>query len=405
HHGRAGRDRCLAPDPGARRGRILGADARRGSGPDPHSPRTWVADRLRRWRGGLHRGAGHAARPIGSAVPLELWDPAVRVEAPRRAVPLARARLGRAPERVDLPARLSVPCAGGRPAVRVVAPHRVLEQAPARRGVRDAKPGAGGRVLRRVPRRGLAGGRGRLADGKRRRERAGLADTAATLRLPAGALLGGRQGRGGRRAGPRTWVGQTRAEGHRRTAQGRLNRRCEVLRLGMGILVALLSLFRLAVAQTWAAAASAGTVHLTDSSSLIALGGVVEYRALRWLTLGAAPTLVRITVGTQTTSGFGDLPLTAAASKELGPAWGPELAAAVILTIPTGNAACGLGNGVTSVGMEVGAGLSPIDPLHLSVDASRSLSAVTLSSLDAQGSTWLDLDADVEFTPQIGRAQ
>ena len=51
--------------------------------------------------------------------------------------------------------------------------------------------------------------------------------------------------------------------------------------------------------------------------------------------------------------------------------------------------------------MEVGAGLSPIDPLHLSVDASRSLSAVTLSSLDAQGSTWLDVDADVEFTSRL----
>ncbi|HXI64007.1 MAG TPA: hypothetical protein VNH14_05825 [Gemmatimonadales bacterium] len=174
-----------------------------------------------------------------------------------------------------------------------------------------------------------------------------------------------------------------------------------MLRLGMGILVASLSLFRLAVAQTWAATASAGTVHLTDSSSLNALGGVVEYRALRWLTLGAAPTLVRSTVGTQTTSGFGDLPLTAAASKELGTAWGPELAAAVTLTVPTGNSACGLGSGVTSVGMEVGAGLSPADALHFSVDASRSLSAVTLSALDARGSTWLDVDADVDFTSRL----
>jgi len=174
-----------------------------------------------------------------------------------------------------------------------------------------------------------------------------------------------------------------------------------VLRLGMGILVASLSLCRLAVAQTWAATASAGTVHLTDSSSLNALGGVVEYRALRWLTLGAAPTLVRNAVGTQTTSGFGDLPLTAAASKELGTAWGPELAAAVILTLPTGNAACGLGSGVTSVGMDVGAGLSPADQLHVSVDASRSLSAVTLSALDARGSTWLDFDADVDFTSRL----
>src|SRR5690348_9151319 len=296
----------------------------------------------------------------------------MRVEAPWRAVPLARARLGRAPERVDLPARVPVPRARGRSAVRLVAPHRVREQAPARCGVRDAKPGAGRRILRRVPGRGLAGRCGRLTDGKRRGERAGMADTAATLRLPAGALLGSRQGRWGRRGGPGTWLGQTRAEGHRRTAQGRLNGRCEVLRLGMAIVVASLSLFRLAVAQTWAATARAGTVHLTDSSSINALGGVVEYRALRWLTLGAAPTLVRSTVGAQTTFGFGDLPLTAAASKELGTAWGPELAAAVILTIPTGNAACGLGNGVTSVGMEVGAGLSPADALHFSVDASRS---------------------------------
>src|SRR5690242_19457748 len=176
----------------------------------------------------------------------------------------------------------------------------------------------------------------------------------------------------------------------------------------MCVLVASLSLSRLAVSQSkdppqraWAFTASAGAVHLSDTTSLSAVGGVLEYRASRWLTLGAAPTLVRSKTGTQTTSGFGDLPLTAAASKELGTAWGPELAAAVILTLPTGNAACGLGSGVTSVGMDVGAGLSPADQLHVSVDASRSLSAVTLSALDARGSTWLDFDADVDFTSRL----
>lgn len=174
-----------------------------------------------------------------------------------------------------------------------------------------------------------------------------------------------------------------------------------MLRLWTGILVASMSISRLAVAQTWAATASAGIVHLSDTSSLNAVGGVLEYRALGWLTLGAAPTVVHSTVGTQTTSGFGDLPLTVVASKELKTAWGPELAAAVILTLPTGNAACGLGSGVTSVGMDAGAGISPADPLHFSVDASRSLSAVTLSALDAPQSTWLDLDADVDLTPQL----
>ena len=176
----------------------------------------------------------------------------------------------------------------------------------------------------------------------------------------------------------------------------------------MCLLVASMALSRLAATQAkdaqqpaWAATASVGVVHLSDTTSLNAMGGVLEYRALSWLTLGAAPTLVQSKVGALTTSGFGDLPLTAAASKELGSAWGPELAAAVILTLPTGNAACGLGSGVTSVGMDLGAGISPADPVHLSVDASRSLSAVTLSALDAPQSTWLDLDADVDLTPRL----
>ena len=174
-----------------------------------------------------------------------------------------------------------------------------------------------------------------------------------------------------------------------------------MLRLGLCVLVASLAVSGRAEAQSWAATASAGSVHLSDTSTLSAAGGVLEYRVKSWLTLGAAPTLVRSKIGTQTTSGFGDLPLTVAASKELGTAWGPELAAAALLTLPTGNAACGLGSGVTSVGVDVGAGISPADPLHLSVDASRSLSAVTLSALDAPQSTWLDLDADVDLTPRL----
>lgn len=180
-----------------------------------------------------------------------------------------------------------------------------------------------------------------------------------------------------------------------------MNRRWGLPRLGMLVLIAAMSLSRVAKAQRWAATTSAGVVHLSDTSSLNAVGGVLEYRALGWLTLGAAPTVVHRKVGTQTTSGFGDLPLTVAASKELGTAWGPALAAAVILTLPTGNAACSLGSGVTSVGMDVGAGISPANPLHLSVDASRSLSAVTLSALDAPQSTWLDLDADVDLTRRL----
>lgn len=179
-------------------------------------------------------------------------------------------------------------------------------------------------------------------------------------------------------------------------------------RPGIGVLVASISLCGSAAAQgngthrsLWAANVGAGTVHRSDTTSLDAVGGVIEYRPLGWLTFGAAPTVVRSKSGVVTTTGFGDLPLTAAASTELGTAWGPELAAAAILTLPTGNSACGLGSGVTSLGMDLGAGISPGDRVHLSADASRSLSAVTLSSLDTPQSTWLDLDADLDLTPRL----
>ncbi|HEX4575648.1 MAG TPA: hypothetical protein VH158_10980 [Gemmatimonadales bacterium] len=151
----------------------------------------------------------------------------------------------------------------------------------------------------------------------------------------------------------------------------------------------------------WAASASGGAVQLSDSASFRALGGVVQYRPLEWLSLGAAPTIVSGTASGSTTTGFGDLPLGVEASREFAAPSSPEIAAAVILTLPTGNAACGLGSGVGHVGVDLGAGLSPSDAVHLSVAASRSLSGVvTQSSFDPPGATWLSIDGDIDLTPR-----
>jgi hypothetical protein len=151
----------------------------------------------------------------------------------------------------------------------------------------------------------------------------------------------------------------------------------------------------------WAASASGGAVQLSDSASFRALGGVVQYRPLEWLSFGAAPTIVSGTAGASTVTGFGDLPLGVEVSKELAAPSSPEIAAAVILTLPTGNAACGLGSGVGHVGLDLGAGLSPSEAVHLSVAASRSLSGVvTQSSFDPPGATWLSLDGDIDLTPR-----
>jgi hypothetical protein len=122
---------------------------------------------------------------------------------------------------------------------------------------------------------------------------------------------------------------------------------------------------------------------------------VLEYRALGWLRLGAAPTLVRATSGATTSSGFGDLPLALEASQEWNTPFRPELGASVILT-----AACGLGSGQTGVGMSLGAGIAPTEAVHLSADASRSFSgAITLSSLDRPQATWVDVDGDLDVAP------
>ncbi len=142
----------------------------------------------------------------------------------------------------------------------------------------------------------------------------------------------------------------------------------------------------------WTGGVRAATAQLTDSTSLGALSGVIEYRALGWLRFGAAPTLVRSTAGSTTTSGFGDLPLALEASKQWGAPFRPELGASVIVTLPTGRAACGLGNGQASVGMNLGVGIAPAEAVHLSADASRSFAgAITLSSSTSRtrpGSTW-----------------
>ncbi len=150
----------------------------------------------------------------------------------------------------------------------------------------------------------------------------------------------------------------------------------------------------------WTGSARAATLSLNDTTSLGGLSGVLEYRALGWLRLGTAPTLVRTTISGTTTSGFGDLPVALEASHEWDTAYHPELGASLILTLPTGNAACGLGNGQTGVGMSLAAGFAPFEAVHLSADASRSFEgAITLSSLRHPQSTWIDLDGDLDVAP------
>src|SRR4029077_18522974 len=267
----------------------------------------------------LHRSAGHPARPVAPAVPLELRHTAMRLEASRRAVPAwperQRARVRRAAQRLGVPAGVPVPRTDRRPVVRLVARDGVPEPGAARGGVRDAEPPAGGRLLSGLPCSRLAGRDRRLTARAGRREGTRMAGTAAAVRVSANTLRGRGEGRPGGGPGTRPRLGQASAQGHRRAAAGRLMRSIRFWSLALVVLFALLqSVPRTSAAQGWGGTVRAGTIRFSDSTSGGALGGVIEDKPLGWLELGAAPTLVRSTTGSSTASGVGDLPLSLAAS-------------------------------------------------------------------------------------------
>ena len=171
----------------------------------------------------------------------------------------------------------------------------------------------------------------------------------------------------------------------------------------LGVLLAVLGGAPLR-AQTAAVGATAGTVKLTPQRSEQALTGVVQLQAAPWLSLSATPSFVHVSdivSGRSVSSnGMGDLPLSADASHSFATAGSPVLATALTVVFPTGNAACGLGSGETSFGLDLGAGVSPSPRLHLSADASRSISGLSAQSgLSAPHATSLRGEASYDVAP------
>jgi hypothetical protein len=145
-----------------------------------------------------------------------------------------------------------------------------------------------------------------------------------------------------------------------------------------------------------------GAAKITTLRTERALSGALAYQPRPWLTFTATPTFIRATedsAGTSfTSSGVGDLPLGVAVEQDLPGNWSPTVAASLGITLPTGSTQCGLGSGATSVGLDLGAGVSPVDPLHVSVGASRGLSGISSqSALTAPKATSLSMDASLDL--------
>ncbi len=170
------------------------------------------------------------------------------------------------------------------------------------------------------------------------------------------------------------------------------------------ILVPSLGAASLAAQASVATGVTAGSAKLSDQRSEQALSGVLQWQATPWLSLSTVPSFIHVSdmvKGSAVSSnGIGDLPVSAAAVHGFPAAGAPTIAAALTLVLPTGNAACGLGSGATSEGLDIGLGASPNPKLHLSADASRSISHVSSqSTLSAPRATSLLLGGGYDVAP------
>jgi len=171
----------------------------------------------------------------------------------------------------------------------------------------------------------------------------------------------------------------------------------------------LLTLTSLASAQSPALTygITAGMVRFNTQRSERAFSGTLQYQPKDWLSFDVTPAYLSASLDsagvTYTSTGIGDLPISASVSKGFDDAfWSPDLGLGLELTLPTGSTACGLGSGSAGLGLDLGAGFSPVDPLHLYINASRSLSGLSsASSLDAPQATSLSLEASYQVTPRF----
>src|SRR2546425_5859180 len=141
---------------------------------------------------------------------------------------------------------------------------------------------------------------------------------------------------------------------------------------------------RLAAQAPLTAGATVGSAKLSDSRTEQALSGIVRYQATPWLGLSVMPAEVHvsdvISGRTVSSSGLGDVPLTADAFHAFATPGSPVVAACPTVVRPGGNAGCGVRSGGTAGGLGGGARVSPRRRLRVSADASRSLRGLSAPS-------------------------
>ena len=153
-----------------------------------------------------------------------------------------------------------------------------------------------------------------------------------------------------------------------------------------------------------AGGATAGSVSLPNGASQSDLNGIVRLSPVHWFALTA--TLSAVTVSqtvsgvTATSSGLGDLPISASVATAIHSRWSPEVGAALDVSLPTGDPNAGLGTGTTGLSADLGVGVTPRPRVGLALGASKELSgSAGTSALSASSATSLSAEGEYEFRP------
>ncbi len=130
-----------------------------------------------------------------------------------------------------------------------------------------------------------------------------------------------------------------------------------------------------------------------------AVGAVVRWLPVAWLSLSATPTTVRASeaattiLPASTRSGLTDVPVEATVAHGFGGFMKPSIALSLAATLPVGDTASGLGSGEVGYATSAGIGFTPTDGVWVHLGAGRSLTRFSVASAYSSGTGWGDASA------------
>lgn len=145
----------------------------------------------------------------------------------------------------------------------------------------------------------------------------------------------------------------------------------------------------------------------TGGASENALGAVVRWVPVQWLSLSATPSWARVatprsgTIAATSRSGVTDLPLELAASHGFHTRFDPTVSASFGISLPTGDSAAGFGSGRLGYSASAGLGIVPTAGVWTHLGFGRSLSGISPASAFGAGAGWADLSAGTGLADRL----